>query len=207
MKSIEKIFTGNREWSAEISKSDPAFFDTISKGQSPDILWIGCSDSRVPPDTITGSSPGTIFVHRNIANMAVHTDFSFLSVLQYAIDVLKVGHVVVCGHYSCGGVTAAVKGEPHGLIDNWLLHINDVYLKYKDELMKIEEIPHRADRLSELNVLEQVSNVSITPTIQGAWQRGQKVTIHGFVFDLSSGLLKDLNIGITSSQDIGHISL
>ena len=194
MKSIEKIFNGNREWSAEISSSDPAFFDNISKGQSPDILWLGCSDSRVPPDTITGSSPGTIFVHRNIANMAVHTDFNFLSVLQYAVDVLKVGNVVVCGHYSCGGVTAAIKGDPHGLIDNWLLHISDVYRKYKDELMDIEDIPARADRLSELNVREQVKSVSNTPTIKGAWQRGQKVTIHGFVFDLSSGLLKDLSV-------------
>ena len=204
MKSIEKIFNGNREWSAEISRSDPAFFDSISQGQSPDILWLGCSDSRVPPDTITGSSPGTIFVHRNIANMAVHTDFNFLSVLQYAIDVLKVGNVVVCGHYSCGGVTAAIKKEPHGLIDNWLLHINDVYLKYKDELMEIDDIPGRADRLSELNVQEQVKSVSFTPTIQGAWQRGQKVTIHGFVFDLSSGLLKDLNISRNSIQNSGE---
>jgi carbonic anhydrase len=201
MKSIEKIFNGNREWSAEVSRSDPAFFDALSKGQSPDILWLGCSDSRVPPDTITGMPPGTIFVHRNIANMALHTDLNFLSVLQYAIDVLKVGHVVVCGHYNCGGVTAAIKGEPHGLIDNWLLHINDVYLKYKDELMEIEDIPGRADRLSELNVLEQVKKLSITPIVLSAWQRGQKVTIHGFIFDLSSGLLKDMNISRDSIQN------
>jgi carbonic anhydrase len=200
MSFIEKLFKKNREWSAEVSRSNPDFFENISKGQSPDILWLGCSDSRVPPDTITGSSPGTIFVHRNIANMVVHTDLNFLSVLQYAVDVLKVGNVVVCGHYSCGGVTAAIKGEPHGLIDNWLLHINDVYSKYRDELMEIEDIPARADRLSELNVLEQVKNVSMTPTIKGAWQRGQKITIHGFVFDLSNGLLKDLEVSMDSED-------
>jgi carbonic anhydrase len=207
MKSIERIFAGNREWSAEISGSDPGFFDNLPKGQSPDIFWITCSDSRVPPDTITGMPPGTLFVHRNIANMVVHTDLNFLSVLQYAVDVLKVEHVVVCGHNNCGGVTAAIKKEPHGLIDNWLLHINDVYLKHKDELIKIEEIPRRADRLSELNVLEQVKNLSITPVIESAWQRGQKVSIHGFMFDLNSGLLKDLNISVESIENMKSISL
>lgn len=201
MNSIDRILTGNREWSDRISRSEPAFFDTISKGQSPNILWIGCSDSRVPPDTITGMPPGTLFVHRNIANMVVHTDMNILSVLQYAVDVLKVEHIAVCGHSNCGGVTAAIKKDPHGLIDNWLLHIKDVYLKYKDELTKIEEIPLRADRLSELNVLEQVKNLSTTPIVRSAWQRGQKVSIHGFLFDLTSGLLKDLNITIKSDQN------
>lgn len=198
MESFERIFKGNRDWSDKISESNPDFFNTLSKGQAPEILWIGCSDSRVPPDTITGVNPGTIFVHRNIANMIVHTDLSCLSVLQYAVDVLKVKHVIVCGHYCCGGVTAAIKREPHGLIDNWLLNINDVYLKYEDELIKIDDIADRADRLSELNVMEQVKNISMTPIIQGAWQKGQDVTVHGLIFDLATGHLKDLNISMKS---------
>ena len=202
MEPIDKIFTGNREWSDKISQSNPNFFYALSKGQSPDTLWVGCSDSRVPPDTITGMSPGSLFVHRNIANLVVHTDINFLSVLQYAVDVLKVRHVIVCGHTNCGGVTAAIKKDPHGLIDNWLLHINDVYVKYEHELEEIWDIDQRADRLSELNVIEQVKNLGLTPVIQAAWQNGQKLSIHGFMFDLNSGLLRDLNVSVESIEDM-----
>ena len=201
MELIEKLLKGNRDWSDEFSQSNPNFFYTLSKGQSPVALWIGCSDSRVPPDTITGMPPGTLFVHRNIANQVIHTDFSLLSVLQYAIDVLQIKDVIVCGHYNCGGVTASLKGEPHGLIDNWLLHINDIYLNYKKDLDEIIDITQRADRLSELNVLEQVKSLCSTPTVRSACQRGQKVSIHGFIFDISDGLLKDLNISRTSDED------
>jgi len=202
MESIEKILTGNRDWSDKISQSNPNFFYALSKGQSPDVLWIGCSDSRVPPDTIAGMPPGTLFVHRNIANMVVHTDLNCLSVLQYAVDVLKVRHVIICGHYKCGGVNAAIKGDPHGIIDNWLLHIKDVYLKYEHELIQIMDSAQRADRLSELNVLEQVKNLCVTPIIQSAWKREQEISVHGFIFDLPCGLLKDLHICIKSNQDI-----
>lgn len=207
MESIEKLFKSNRDWCDSISQSNPNFFNTLSKGQSPEALWIGCSDSRVPPDTITGMPPGTLFVHRNIANMVVHSDMSLLSVLQYAVEVLKVKHVIVCGHYNCGGVTAAIKGDPHGLIDNWLLHIIDVYLKYEKELSDIYDLPARADRLSELNAYEQVKNLANTPVIKGAWERGRELAVHGFIFDMSTGMLKDLNISIRSFEDIRRVSV
>jgi len=193
MPLLEELFERNRNWAARILADDPEFFSALSRGQSPVYLWIGCSDSRVPANQIAGLLPGEVFVHRNVANVVVHTDLNCLSVLQYAVDILAVEHVIVCGHYGCGGVKAALDGERHGLIDNWLRHVADVAQKHADELELVAE-DARLDRLCELNVVEQVENVCQTTVVEDAWARGAPLTIHGVVYGLEDGLLRDLDV-------------
>jgi carbonic anhydrase len=199
---LEDCFAANRRWAADTVARDPAFFSRLEKLQSPELLWIGCSDSRLPPNEIIGRAPGELFVHRNVANLVEHTDVNCLSVLQYAIDVLRVKHVIVCGHYGCGGVRAAMTAQPLGLIDNWLRHIRDVHLWNREELAAIADPDARSDRLAELNVTAQVANVCHTTIVQDAWRRDQPLTIHGWIYALSDGLLRELGMGIGSPDQI-----
>lgn len=200
-----KIFENNKRWVAEKNESDPNFFNKLSKGQNPPILWIGCSDSRVPANEITGTEPGEIFVHRNIANMVVHTDMNMLSVLDYAVNVLEVKHVIVCGHYGCGGINAALENKQVGIIDNWLRHIKDVYRLHKDEIDAIQDVELKSRRMVEINVQEQVFDLSKTSIIQNAWAQNQTVYIHGIVYDVSNGILKDLNLNISNNQHLDSV--
>ena len=184
---------------------DPAYFEKLSKGQSPEYLWIGCSDSRVPANQITGTEPGEVFVHRNIANMVVHSDMNMLSVLSYAVEVLKVKHIIVCGHYGCGGVIAAMKNQQFGLIDNWLRHIKDVYRYHHTELDAIEDENERARRFVEVNVQEQVHDLGKTSIVQNAWRRNQPLHIHGWVYDINDGLINDLKVTFTCTKDLHKV--
>jgi carbonic anhydrase len=190
---LDDILQGNREWAAGVVERDPGFFRRLESQQAPRYLWIGCSDSRVPANEITGTDPGEVFVHRNVANVVVHSDLNCLSVLQYAVDVLKVKHVIVCGHYGCGGVKASLEGSRHGLIDNWLRHVMDVSEKHAAELASIPE-EQRLDRLCELNVIEQAMNVCQTTVVEDVWARGQELTVHGVIYGLHDGLLRDLSV-------------
>ena len=201
MSSIEDLFVNNREWSRSILEKDPSFFKTLSMQQSPKYLWIGCSDSRVPANDIVGLQPGELFVHRNVANLVSHTDMNCLSVLQYAVDVLLVEHVIVCGHYGCGGVQAALNNTKLGLIDNWLRHVQDVKTKFYKALSVLPP-EEQVARLCELNVIEQVINVGQTTVVQAAWERGQKLHIHGWVYGLSDGLVKDMGITLSDTHSI-----
>ena len=201
MNTLKHLFEKNRAWAEGISAEDPAFFDKLSHLQAPEYLWIGCSDSRVPANQITGLAPGEVFVHRNVANVVVHTDLNCLSVMQFAVDVLKVKHIIVCGHYGCGGVRAALTGERLGLIDNWLRHIQDVRDKHAGLLSPLNA-EAAADRLCELNVIEQVVNVSRTTILRDAWQRGQQVAVHGWIYGLSDGQLRDLGVSIDALDAI-----
>lgn len=203
--SYTQLFDGNREWVSNKLKEDSEFFNTLAKGQTPPFLWIGCSDSRVPANEITGTQPGEIFVHRNIANMVIHTDMSMLSVLDYAVNVLKVKHIIVCGHYGCGGVLAAMGNTQVGLIDNWLRHIKDVYRIHQQELDAIEDMNERGRRLVELNVIEQVYDLCKTSIVQNTWMSDQPLHVHGIVYDVANGLLKDLNVTISDRNDIEKI--
>lgn len=198
----QTIIDNNRAWVQSKIDQDPEYFEKLAKGQKPPLLWIGCADSRVPANEITGTQPGEVFVHRNIANMVVHTDMNMLSVLDYAVNVLKVQHVIVCGHYGCGGVMAAMGQEQYGLIDNWLRHIKDVYRIYKDELNAIEDEKERANRFVELNVKEQVYDLSKTSIIQNAWSRGEGPTLHGWVYDLANGLVIDLGVNVKDNSEL-----
>ena len=200
--SIRHLLDRNRAWAAEISARRPDFFRRLAAQQAPRYLWIGCADSRVPANQIVDLDPGELFVHRNVANVVVHTDFNCLSVLQFAIDVLKVEHVLVVGHYGCGGIRAALGDSAHGLIDNWLRHVQDVAVRHRDLLARAADDDARVDRLCELNVVEQVGNVARTTIVQEAWARGQAVTLHGFVYGLADGLLRDLGVGAASMADI-----
>jgi carbonic anhydrase len=193
MHSLKHLFEQNLAWAEAIKRRDPEFFQKLSRQQNPEYLWIGCSDSRVPANEIIGLLPGEVFVHRNVANVVVHTDLNCLSVIQYAVDVLAVRHVIVCGHYGCGGVKAAHEGARHGLIDNWLRHVADVGEKHAAEIASLPEA-RRLDRLCELNVIEQTTNVCQTTIVEDAWKRGQELTVHGLVYDLSDGLLQDLGV-------------
>jgi len=199
---LDECFLANREWARHAIAQDPQFFERLESLQNPDLLWIGCSDSRLPPNEIIGRKPGELFVHRNVANLVEHTDVNCLSVLQYAIDVLQVKHIIVCGHYGCGGVRAALSSQPLGLIDNWLRHIRDVALWNRDELTAIEDPMKRADRLAELNVGQQVANVCHTTIVQDAWRRGHRLTIHGWIYSLHDGLLRDLGMVIESPEQL-----
>lgn len=202
MKALyQKLIDNNRKWVAEKLEHDPDYFNKLAEGQTPPLLWIGCADSRVPANEITGTQPGEVFVHRNIANMVIHTDMNMLSVLDYAVNVLKVKHVIVCGHYGCGGVLAAMGNEQYGIIDNWIRNIKDVYRLHEQELDSIRDDAERARRLVEVNIEEQVFNLSKTSIVQNAWKTGQPLEIHGWVYDIRNGLIKDLEV--TVSDTIG----
>jgi carbonic anhydrase len=194
MSVLQQCFDANRAWSIRMRERDPQFFERLVRAQTPELLWIGCSDSRLPPDQVVGRLPGEIFVHRNVANVVVHTDLNLLSVLQYGVEVLRVKHVIVCGHYGCGGVRAAMTSQPLGLIDNWLRHIRDVAMTHADQLARIEDPVARQDRLCELNVAAQVANVCRSTIVQDAWHRGQPLAVHGWIYALTDGLLRDLGL-------------
>lgn len=200
MTGLDHLLEKNRRWAAEMTREDPKFFSRLAGQQAPDFLWIGCSDSRVPANQIVGLMPGEMFVHRNVANVVVHADLNCLSAIQFAVDVLKVKHIIVCGHYGCGGVLAALRDEKHGLVDNWLRHVQDVRWKHQAELEVLSAEGDRHRRLCELNVIEQVVNVSQTTVVRDAWARGQSVTVHGWIYDLHDGLLRDL--GVTSEASV-----
>lgn len=200
MKNLKRLLEQNREWAAAITASDPSFFQKLAKQQSPKFLWIGCADSRVPATQLSGMLPGEMFVHRNVANVVVHTDFNCLSVMQYAVDVLRVEHIIVCGHDSCGGVKAAMDNRQLGLIDNWLRHVQDVIRDHEHALLEIEDDEKRLDRLCELNVVEQVLNVARTTIVQSAWERGQELVVHGWIYGLEDGLLRDLGVSIDCAE-------
>lgn len=193
MKKLQHLFDRNQAWATGIKKENPDFFLNLSRLQDPEYLWIGCSDSRVPANQIVNMPPGSVFVHRNIANLVVHTDLNCLSVIQFAVDVLKIEHIIVCGHYDCGGINAAVDHQAHGLIDNWLSHVRDVYRFNADKLDGLPE-KERLDLLCELNVREQVSNVCNTSILRNAWKRGAEVNVHGWIYNIEDGILKDLNV-------------
>ena len=202
MKDLKRLLDQNKAWAEGIKASDPAFFPTLAKQQSPKFLWIGCSDSRVPATQLAGMVPGEMFVHRNVANLVAHTDFNCLSVMQYAVEVLKVEHIIVCGHHSCGGVKAAMNNLSLGLIDNWLRHVQDVMHVHDKLLAQIEDESERVDRLCELNVIEQVVNISRTTIVQNAWQHGQELGVHGWIYGLQDGLLRDLGISVDSPAEL-----
>jgi carbonic anhydrase len=202
MKDLKRLLDQNRAWAENIKASDPEFFQNLAKQQSPRFLWIGCADSRVPSTQLAGMRPGEMFVHRNVANVVVHTDFNCLSVMQYAVDVLKVDHIIVCGHHGCGGVKAAMDNLQLGLIDNWLRHVQDVIHQHEELLAKVDNENERLDRLCELNVIEQVLNVGRTTIVQNAWQRGQELVVHGWIYGLQDGLLRDLGVSIDNAKDL-----
>lgn len=201
MGQLDKLLDKNRAWAESIKSQDPEFFTRLSNQQAPEYLWIGCADSRVPANQIVDMMPGELFVHRNVANVVVHTDFNCLSVLQFAIDVLKVKHILVVGHYGCGGVNAALHNEGFGLISNWLRHVQDVRDKHQGVLDALASDQERADRLCELNVVEQVGHVCQNSIVQEAWRRGQQLTVHGFVYDVADGILRDMGLSIASDAD------
>jgi carbonic anhydrase len=200
--SYEELLAGNKEFVKEALDADPEFFERLVNKQNPPVLWIGCSDSRVPANQITHTKPGEIFVHRNIANVIVNSDMNMLSVLDYAINILNVKYVIVCGHYGCGGVEAAMSNKEYGLIDNWLSHIKDVYRLHAEELDSMQDFSKRRDRLVELNVIEGVYNLSKTSIVQKAWQKGSELSIHGWAYSLQTGLITDLDV---SCKGIGHL--
>lgn len=206
MEDLKELLAGNRYWADKIKASDPEFFNSLSAHQTPSYMWIGCSDSRVPSTQLAGLEPGQMFVHRNVANLMIHTDFNCLSVLQYAVDVLKVKHVIVCGHYNCGGIKAAMENRHLGLIDNWLRHVQDVIRNHESELSPINDAGDRLNKLCELNVMEQVLNVSRTTIVQSAWNRGQDLAVHGLIYQIDDGLLQDLNICIRSESQLATAS-
>lgn len=217
MNDLQHLFANNQQWADEIKKADPEFFSKLAQQQTPEYLWIGCSDSRVPANQIVGLLPGELFVHRNVANVVIHTDLNCLAVLQYAVAVLHVKHVIVCGHYGCGGVKAAMKNEAFGLINNWLQNIKDTAYQHRGELEILENDQQRVNRLCELNVIQQARNISHTAIVQDAWRKGQLVSIHGWIYDIQDGLLKDIHVCIdslaqvpeqhrTSPRDLGSIS-
>lgn len=199
METLDHLFENNRKWSEGIRQVNPEFFLELARQQAPKYLWIGCADSRVPANQIVGSMPGELFVHRNVANLVIHTDLNCLSVLQFAVDILKVQHIIVCGHYGCSGVGAALRRDRLGLSDNWLRHVQDVAQKHEQSFADLPEL-QAIDRLCELNVIEQVSNVSCTTIVRDAWARGQEVAVHGWIYGLHGGLLKDLNVTVRAER-------
>lgn len=204
-KFYNQLLENNKTWVAKKTENDPEFFKRLANGQQPPLLWIGCADSRVPANEIIGADPGEVFVHRNIANMVLHTDMSMLSVLDYAVNVLKVKHVVVCGHYGCGGVQAAMTNRHFGLIDNWIRHIKDVYRFHASELNVIRDEKERFNRFVELNVTEQVMDLAKTSIVQEAWERGQDLHLHGWVYDVADGLIKDLDVTIKNNHSLSEV--
>ncbi len=202
MRLLQECFVANRKWAASELRDDPEYFRRLQSLHKPEMLWIGCSDARLPPNEIIGRRSGELFVHRNVANLMVHSDLNCLSVLQFAVDVLGVRHVIVCGHYGCGGIETALDRKPHGLIDNWLRHVRDVRMAHDDELEGIDDPVERVNRLSELNVKAQVANVCHTTIVQDAWRRGQELTVHGWIYALSDGLLRDLGLCVERPEQI-----
>jgi len=198
MGALDHLFAANRAWASEVTQRDEEFFTRLSQQQAPQYLWIGCSDSRVPANQIVGLPPGEMFVHRNVANVVVHADLNCLSTMQYAVETLRVGHIIVCGHYGCGGVLAALRDDRLGLVDNWLRHVQDVREKYRLALDRLPSDGERHRRLCELNVIEQVINVSRTTVVRDAWTNGRALTVHGWIYDVSYGLLRDLGLTIAS---------
>lgn len=201
----KKIIENNRAWVEENLKADPLYFEKLAHGQQPPLLWIGCADSRVPANQIIGAQPGEVFVHRNIANMVIHSDMNMLSVLDYAVNVLKVQHVIVCGHYGCGGIQAAMTNNSIGLIDNWIRHIKNIYRLHKKELDSIEDEQKRFDRFVELNVIEQVFDLAKTSIVQGAWKNEQKLHLHGWAYGVGSGIIKDLNVNVSNEGQLDEV--
>ncbi len=201
LKKLKYLFDNNKVWANSIKEKNPDFFSILAEQQAPDYLWIGCSDSRVPANEIINLPPGQVFVHRNIANLVVHTDLNCLSVIQYAVEVLKIKHIIVCGHYGCGGIKAAMDTEEHGLIDNWLRHIKDV-VRFNSEKLEKLEFDKKFDLLCELNITEQVINVCNTTTVQSAWKNGVELTVHGWIYSLNDGLLRDLDTCISSNEQL-----
>jgi carbonic anhydrase len=202
MRVLKHLFDNNRAWAERITRDDPDFFAQLARQQAPRYLWIGCADSRVPANQITGLGPGEMFVHRNVANLVVHTDLNCLSVMQYAIDVLQVTDIIVCGHYDCGGVLAALRNDRLGLIDNWLRHVQDVAAKHASALEALPAGPARHHRLCELNVMEQVVNVCQTTVVSEAWARGRTLAVHGWIYKVTDGLLRDLGLCVTGPEDL-----
>src|SRR5512139_4042344 len=201
MTSLDHLLAANAKWAESVRRDDPEFFERLAKQQSPDYLWIGCSDSRVPANQIVGLLPGEMFVQRNVANLVVHTDLNCLSALQFAVDVLKVRHVIVCGHYGCGGVLAALRNDRLGLVDNWLRHVQDVRTKHQPQLDALDSELQRHARLCELNVVEQVVNVGETTVVRDAWHRGESLALHGWIYDVRDGLLRDLGMCAESESE------
>lgn len=202
MRVLKHLLEKNRLWSDNIRAGDPEFFTKLAQQQAPQYLWIGCSDSRVPANQIVDLLPGEIFVHRNIANLVVHSDLNCLSVIQFAVEVLEVKHIIVCGHYGCGGIRAAREEKDHGLIDNWLSHIRDVYRIHKGEIDALPTEKERLNRLCELNIVEQVANVSNTTIVRNAWKTGKSLSVHGWVYDVADGILHDLGICTTGLDEV-----
>ncbi|MDB5815343.1 MAG: carbonate dehydratase [Rhodocyclales bacterium] len=198
---LRSLLSNNREWARSAVERDPEFFSRLVVQQTPEYLWIGCSDSRVPANEITGLAPGEVFVHRNIANVVVHSDLNCLSVMQFAVDVLKVKHILVVGHYGCGGVQAALQNQRHGLVDNWLRHVQDVRDKFRSHLDQVDDFKTRLDHLCELNVVEQVLNVCETTVLRDAWTRGQELTVHGWIYGVADGLLSDLHVSVSQETE------
>ncbi len=204
MRTLAHLFEKNREWSEAVRAQDPRFFEQLARQQAPACLWIGCSDSRVPANQIVGLMPGELFVHRNVANLVIATDLNCLSVIQFAVDVLRVRDIIVCGHYGCGGVKAALNQDRLGLVDNWLRHIREVRRKHAARLAELDSMDARYDRLCELNVIEQVQNVCETTIVADAWRRGQQLAVHGWIYSLQDGLLRDLNTTIAAESELGR---
>ncbi len=205
MTDLPHLFEQNRDWADAMRRGQPGFFSRLAAQQSPEYLWIGCSDSRVPANEIVGLLPGELFVHRNVANLVIHTDMNCLSVLQYAVDILRIKHVIVCGHYGCGGIRAAMEPGPHGLVDNWLRHVRDIESRHRAALQALPDEAGRHNRLCELNTVEQVINVGNTTIVQDAWKLGQRLTIHGWIYDLADGLLRDLKVSLASPKDLDDL--
>ena len=201
MRSLSHLFESNRAWSERIRRDDPEFFPRLSRQQRPSYLWIGCADSRVPANEIVDLAPGELFVHRNLANVVAHSDLNCLSVMQFAVEVLKVEHIIVCGHYGCSGVSTALQNQRVGLADNWLRHVQDVHAKHDATVAKEPDLTHRIDRLCELNVIEQVANVCQTTIVRDAWDRGQELAVHGWVYGLKDGLVRDLGTTVTKATE------
>ncbi len=200
MKTLKHLFENNQKWAKAIKKEDPDFFESLSKQQNPEYLWIGCSDSRVPANEIINLPPGEVFVHRNIANVVVHTDLNCLSVIQFAVDVLKIKHIIICGHYGCSGIKAALEDQEHGLIDNWLRHVKDV-IRFNEDSFKGLEHQQQLDHLCELNVKEQVTNICNTTMVKNAWKNGRDLSIHGWIYNIENGILKELSPSISSAEE------
>lgn len=202
MSDLDHLISSNRAWAAEKIRQDPRFFDRLASQQAPQYFWIGCSDSRVPANEIVGLPPGEMFVHRNVSNVVIHADLNCLAAMQFAVDILRVRHIIVCGHYGCGGVLAALREEKLGLVDNWLRHVQDVRWKHRAQLDALSSEEERHKRLCELNVFEQVVNVSLTTVVRDAWARGQELSVHAWAYDIRDGLIRDLGICITEDAEV-----